>query len=101
MRLPLGYATWTDPERPLVERDTTRCGHCGCVIFVKPGHGATVYLVQHRDGRWTEQPGAGCRVCMAAVCLACYHDGRCLPLERSLEQAERRIDGPGLVRSTT
>jgi hypothetical protein len=87
---PTGYAMWTDPEQPLLERDTLSCGHCGAVVFVKPGTGATVYLrwsvSQHR---WIEEAGAGCRMCMSAVCLPCERDGRCLPLERRLEQMER------------
>lgn len=91
MRSPHGYATWTDPDRPLVERDTVTCGHCGAVVFVKPGTGATVYLrwsVRRRG--WVEEAGAGCRLCMSAVCLRCEADGRCLPLERRLAQLERR-----------
>jgi hypothetical protein len=91
MLKPQGYATWTDPERPLVERDTVTCGHCGAVIVVKPGTGTTVYLIWSvRQQRWIEEPGAGCRMCMSAVCLRCCDDGRCLPLERRMERMERR-----------
>jgi hypothetical protein len=91
MLKPHGYATWTDPERPVVERDTVACCHCGAAIVVKPGTGATVYLIWSPGAqRWIEEAGAGCRLCLAAVCLRCEADGRCLPLERRLEQVERR-----------
>lgn len=89
MRRPQGYATVVDPDRPLVERDTVSCGHCNRIVFTKPGSASTVYLIQHRDQRWTEEPGAFCRVCMRAVCLPCHDVGSCLPLERWLYQQER------------
>ena len=88
MRAPQGYAQILDPDRPLVERDTISCGHCGRVVFVKPGSAATVYLIQHRDGSWTDEAGAFCRVCMRPVCLRCHDDGVCHPLERWLERQE-------------
>jgi hypothetical protein len=88
---PHGYAVWTGPEGPVVERDTVTCGHCGCVIVVKPYTASTVYLMWSAEQqRWNETPGAGCRVCMAAVCLTCHDDGRCLPLERRIEAMEQR-----------
>lgn len=86
-----GYATWTEPDRPLIERDTIQCGHCGRGIFVKPGTASTVYLRwSERMKQWVEMMGFGCRVCMSAVCWDCHDDGRCRPLERRLEEAERR-----------
>lgn len=91
MARPTGYATIVDPDRPLVERDTVRCGHCTGVIFVKPGTAATTYLVLDRQTQaWREEPGAFCRVCMRPVCLRCHDLGRCLPFERRLEASERR-----------
>lgn len=83
-----GYATVVEPDRPLLERDTVTCVHCSRVVFVKPGTGSTVYLILHRDGRWTEEPGAFCRCCMGPVCLPCDQVGTCRPLERWLQQVE-------------
>ena len=89
-----GYATIADPDRPLFERDTVACGHCQKVVFVKPGTGATVYLILHVDDaqgahRWVEEAGAFCRICMRPVCLRCHGEGGCRPFERLLEQMER------------
>ena len=92
MRRPQGYATIVDPDRPLLERDTAQCCHCGCVIFVKPLTAATVYLIFNRtDWRWEEVPGASCWHCQRPVCLSCHADGRCLPLEYQLERAEKSL----------
>lgn len=85
-----GYATIVQPDAPAFERDTCNCGHCQKVIFLKPGSGVTVYLIPHRDGRWTEESGAFCRVCMRPVCLPCHDIGRCTPFEVQLEYAEKR-----------
>lgn len=91
LRTPTGYATITDPDRPLVERDTVSCGHCQRVIFVQPRTAATTYLVvDRRSGQLTPTPGAACRVCMRPVCLACDALGRCLPWEAQLAQSEAR-----------
>jgi hypothetical protein len=90
MQQPHGYVVWTEPDKPVAELDTIRCGHCGCAIFVKPGTGGTVYLRWSvRAQRWKEDMGCGCLLCYERVCLACHADGRCLPLERRLEQMER------------
>lgn len=90
MLRPGGYAMILDPDAALIERDTITCGHCNRVVFVKPGSVATTYLIQHRDGRWTEEPGAGCTICGRSICLRCHDLGMCLPMERQLEQQERR-----------
>jgi hypothetical protein len=91
MRNPGGYAVIVDPNVVAPwERDTCMCGHCGRVIFVKPGTASTVYLINHRDGRWTEEAGAFCRCCMKPVCLSCHAVGTCQPLERWLETQERK-----------
>ena len=91
MRSHTGYAQIVDPDRPLVERDSTTCGHCQRVIFVKPGTAATVYLVLDRQTlHWHEEPGAFCRLCMRPVCLACHAHGGCIPWERQLEVSESR-----------
>jgi hypothetical protein len=91
MRNPTGYAQVVDPDRPVVERDTCSCGHCGRVIFTKPHTVSTVYLVLNRQTlQWEEVPGAFCRVCMRPVCLACDAHGRCTPWERRLAESEAR-----------
>ena len=90
MRRPGGYAQIVDPDRPLFERDTITCGHCQRIVFIKPGSGATVYLLLHRDGSVTEEAGAFCRVCMRPVCLSCHDQGTCTPFERQIAQMEAR-----------
>ena len=87
-----GLGLWADPgsDTPILELDSLQCGHCNTVVFVKPGTATTVYLIQHRDGRWTEEAGAFCRCCMRPVCLRCHDVGSCLPLERWLEEQETR-----------
>lgn len=87
LRSPGGYAVIVDPDQT-IERDTISCGHCGQIIFVKPGTVNTVYLITHRDSRVTEEPGAFCRVCMKSVCLRCDDIGTCTPLEVWLERQE-------------
>lgn len=83
-----GYAQITSPERQ-IERDTSSCGHCSAVTFIKPGSAATVYLIWDPAlKQWREEPGAFCRVCMRPVCLRCHEIGTCVPLERFLERAE-------------
>ena len=84
-----GYGILVDPDRPQpTEWDTCTCGHCSRAIFTKPGSASTTYMICHRDGRWTEEPGAFCRVCMRPVCLRCHDLGTCLPFERWIEQQE-------------
>lgn len=83
-----GYATITDPARPLIEMDSVACCHCGSVIFVKPATGGTVYYVT--DGLvWQEVPGASCYHCFKPVCLPCHEKGICTPLERRLHALEQ------------
>jgi hypothetical protein len=83
-----GYATIVDPDHSTIKYDTVQCGHCDAVIYLKPGSGITVYMIVHRDGRWTEEMGAFCRVCMRPVCLQCHDIGACLPFEKQLERME-------------
>lgn len=75
------------------ERDTITCGHCCRVVVVKPATVNTVYLLPQLDGTWKEEPGAGCRACMKAICLQCYDEGICLPIEKRLEIAEAAARG--------
>jgi hypothetical protein len=88
---PLGYMTITAPDARPIERDTVTCCHCQRIVIVKPGTAATVYLEPQRDGSPDrETPGAFCRSCMKAVCLACEAVGRCLPFELAIERNEAR-----------
>ena len=94
MRNAGGSGLWTDKDSGHVqlELDTITCCHCNKVVFVKPGTGATVYLIPdtQRIGQWNEAMGAFCRLCMKAVCLACDAIGTCSPFERKIERLEAR-----------
>lgn len=87
MRNPQGYITvvggWTNEEY-----DSVTCGHCNRIVIVKPGSGATVYLLPQLVGPAKEEMGAFCRQCMRAICLTCHDDGRCTPLMRRIEAME-------------
>jgi len=88
-----GYLTVVEPDRPLVERDTVRCGHCGRIVVVKPATAATVYLVVDRTvtpSQIREAPGAFCRVCMRPICLSPRCLDHCLVWERQLEASEAK-----------
>lgn len=74
----------------VLERDYVQCNHCNAHVPTKPGTASTVYLIHHRDGRTTEEPGAFCRVCMSPVCLTCHAKGTCTPFEKQLELWEAR-----------
>jgi hypothetical protein len=89
MLRPHGYVT-VYGERGLIEHDSITCGHCNRIVFVKPGSASTVYVLPQLTGPPLETPGAMCHVCMRAVCLSCHEEGRCLPLERRIEQMEAR-----------
>lgn len=100
-----GYATITDPDHPApAEWDTCSCGHCQAIIFTKPGSASTVYLLP-RDptspqdlaalGRWKEEAGAFCRICMRPICLRCYRISltaaiACAVWEKQFEIAEKK-----------
>lgn len=91
MRCPHGTLTGEYAGGRRVARDTITCAHCNTVVFVKPGTAATVYEIYDPLLQATrEEPGAFCRVCMAAICVACHVAGRCTPFERRLEAAEAR-----------
>lgn len=86
-----GYATIVDPDAPLAEFDTRQCGHCQKVIFIKAGSGGATYLIPTpTPGRFLEEAGAFCRVCMRPVCLPCHAVGSCTPFEQLLEASESR-----------
>ena len=93
MRNPGGYGVTMDPgsDRPLNETDTIVCGHCQRIVRVKPGTGATVYLIFDQTAwQWKEEPGAACRCCMRPICLPCCDKGTCTPWERQLEAMEAK-----------
>jgi hypothetical protein len=79
-----GYATITDPEKPIVERDTFTCAHGNEIIFVRPG------MVNQAPM---------CLKCMKRICKACaataHATGECSPFEKKLEELEREIRRTG------
>ena len=77
MRRPGGYAVWTDPDAPTVERDTFTCAHCNAVTIVKPKAPP-------------EDAGGFCRQCMAMTCKRCTAQGTCTPFLKRVEISERR-----------
>lgn len=86
-----GYATITEPDAPLVERDTTTCGHCQRVIFVKPHTLSTIYVIFDREtSQWCEAPGCGCFLCQRPICLRCHDLGTCRPWQEQLARSEAR-----------
>lgn len=104
MRRPQGYATISDPDRPVVEMDTVTCGHCQQIIFTKAGTASTVYLLpiaptSPQDlevlGVYKEEAGAFCRTCMRPICLRCYQTSLtaaipCVTWEKMLEASEKK-----------
>lgn len=95
MRRPSGFGQIVDPSHgaPQWERETVACKHCGKHVWVKPGTGATVYLILHlhrgtTPAHWVEEPGAFCLCCMGPVCLPCHDIGTCRPIEQWLAQQE-------------
>lgn len=76
MLKPGGYATWVDPEAPLLERDTFTCAHCNSIVVVEPA-------------KPPEEMGGFCRMCMKCICKTCDQSGNCVPFERKLEAIEK------------
>ncbi len=86
MRNPGGYAVWTDPAKPMIERDTFTCVHCNTVVLVKPKMSPA-------------EMGGYCAMCHAPICKHCAGKS-CTPFEKKLEAAERRaIDRRALDRA--
>lgn len=96
MRRPGGYVQVINPEpgilrlddplarveqtsQGVIEFDTFTCGHCGGVRHVK---------AKERP----EDTGGLCKQCMKLICPHCLETGRCDPLEKKLERAERRAE---------
>lgn len=94
MRNPGGYAFITNPEpgkfrldertaRPedakegVIEFDSFTCGHCGTVRHV-------------RAKERPEDTGGLCKQCMKLICPHCLNTGRCDPLEKKIEEMEKR-----------
>ena len=72
----LGYAIIVDPDGPTQEVDTFTCFHCGTIVDCKP----------FVDGA---AMGGRCTCCDSLICLDCVGKG-CSPLQKKLEQWERR-----------
>lgn len=101
MLRPQGYAIVMDPDARngvAQEIDSITCAHCQRVQFVKPGTGATVYLIpataaqlQRGAPRFFEEMGACCALCgHKPICLECHDRGGCTPWLRRIEQIEAR-----------
>lgn len=69
-----GYATWSHPDQPLIERDTLQCKHCQVTWVVQPGSG--------NQRGW-------CTLCAGPTCGAAQCQS-CVPFEKKLEALERR-----------
>lgn len=86
-----GYATIIAPDRPMVERDSTTCGHCQRVVWIKAGSACTIYLIFDPDTqREREEPGAFCKVCMRPVCLKPSCLDHCCVWEQQLAISEAK-----------
>ena len=77
MRKPQGYAVLYDGDGAIAERDTFTCGHCNCVVHVKPQADPA-------------DVGGLCKCCMTLICPRCVQTGVCDPLEKKLERQEAR-----------
>lgn len=76
MRREGGYATITDPEKPLVEISTFTCVHCCRITHVK-------------SKQRPEDLGGLCKICMGLICSECVGKG-CDPLEEKLRREEAK-----------
>jgi hypothetical protein len=89
---PHGFATIVDPGHATQEYDTVQCAHCQRIIFTKPLTLSTVYLIPTPiPGHYHEEPGAGCSICHAPVCLPCHDRGTCMPFEQQLDLYEKGL----------
>lgn len=82
MLRPQGYATLTEPDGRLRERDTFTCGHCQRIVHVPPAADPASL-------------GGFCCACGQLICPRCYHQrtvggAACVTWERRMEQAEAR-----------
>ena len=78
MRNAGGYAIWTDPELPTIEKDSFTCVHCNSVVFVAPGTDPTI-------------DNGFCIKCMKHICGPCADHGECVPWERQMEEFEAKV----------
>lgn len=74
-----GYLVGHGPDGCVQECDSFTCGHCNRIVLVRPKQNAA-------------DVGGFCRCCTKLICGPCVDDGRCTPLEKRLEAAERRAD---------
>lgn len=73
-----GYAIITGPDG-IVEMDTITCNHCGGVKHGTPD-------------RKLEEKTVKCSGCMKRICLRCARRQRCIPLEKQIEDMERKFE---------
>lgn len=84
-RRPKGYAIWTGPDAPPVERDTAQCKHCQMHWFIEPGSG---------------RARGFCLRCMGPTCGKPACEARCVPFFKKLDAMESRArfaEAAGLV----
>jgi hypothetical protein len=89
-----GVAQLCGPFGEVFTVKTITCGHCGRITFASPfGDGTgevnlpagTEHVVMNTANR---QPPAVCQNCWSLVCARCHAVGKCIPLEKTIEQAE-------------
>lgn len=78
MLRPQGYATVSDPDSGLTERDTLTCSHCNSVKYVKP---------KERP----EDIGGLCKICMGLICAHCVGKP-CVPFMEKVDRLEKAIE---------
>lgn len=80
-RRQLAYGYISNPDGKDEEVDSLTCYHCGTVVWMKP----------FQDGA---AMGGHCSCCDRYICLNCVGKG-CTPLNKRLEQEERRREYGG------
>lgn len=76
-RKSFGYMIETNPGFTR-EMDTSTCGHCGRVSFIKPSPTGQIVVAPAR-----------CTICRGRLCEECYARGGCDPFEKQIEREER------------
>lgn len=73
-----GYARIVGPDG-IVEMDTITCNHCGRVV-----HETAEQRIEEKTSK--------CAGCMKRICRRCTALQRCIPLEKTLEDMERKFE---------
>jgi hypothetical protein len=72
-----GYFIETNPEFTR-ESDTSTCGHCNRVSYIKPPVNGQVVVAPVR-----------CTLCRARLCEECYAKCECDPFEKKMDREEQ------------